>query len=156
MATWQYDFYLIPRQSAVKNLGRAHGLVDREVFNATDWWSDHRLPAAYDQEFSRMLSSEGAELVSGIRTWGTPDGNRIDVLIESDRECEVLVRADLRSPDVEFLRRILALASQHGCVLLTEDLRLIEPDLQTLASQASQSPAAEFVSDPAGFLTKLS
>lgn len=67
---------------------------------------------------------------------------------------EIFVRVDVRNLNCKFLGIVLRLAAKCDCALLTEDMRLIEPDEGLLLDEIERSPAAQFVEDPARFLER--
>jgi hypothetical protein len=88
-------------------------------------------------------------------TWGTADGNRLDLYLEGGRACEALLRLDLRNWDQSFLIGVLGLVQAWGCTLTTPDGRLVEPVLGEVALAVRGSPAFRFVEDPERFFRRL-
>lgn len=153
MALWQYDIHLLPMSEVVCKFGRLPERVDRKVFDGQDWWLQYQ---PLDQLLSRLSGclAERPSWTPDIRTWGTEEGNRVDVVLEQGRLVDVFVRFDLRDVRLDFLDHITSIAKDLGLVVLTPDMRIVEPEASRLLTLIRTSDAAEFVENPEEFLCK--
>lgn len=153
MATWQYDLQLIPRAKLVELFGEVSPRLDSETYEVTDWWSG-QVCAGYDEVLARFLK-EGGSWSEEIRNWGDEQGDFISVVYEENQVTEIRVRIDVRELNHEYLRILCDFARRYESLFLTEDLKLIEPDLNLLLRQIAESDAFAFVEDPATFLNSI-
>lgn len=143
MAVWQYDCALVaPRHNRDSSRDESRNLRNVSAV-----------------ELLAELDSLGAYVVawcSSIRRWGPEDGTCVLLTQNEDGDVEDLeVRVDMRSPNLELLRKVLAVASRHKLQLLTEDGEVLEPELKWLMQLALQSSASRFLRDPESFLEQL-
>jgi hypothetical protein len=150
MAAWQVDFYVIPRRALA-----SHGAVDSSDLDARDWWGSHALPADYQKRLSAIASiapSSSAEL----ETWGSQDGNRIDVRSRDGRASAVVVRVDVRRLDSKFGAALLQFVRAADAVLVRSDGLVVQPQISAYAAALRGSEAWRFASDPAAYLKDYS
>jgi hypothetical protein len=127
MAVWQSDFYIIP---------------------TGHWLPDYR-------ERLDTLAPRGSSWSQAIETWGTEDGNRVDVYLVDGIPSDGVVRLDLRNWDEAFTAGVLALLHEQRFGLEDPTGRWVEPVLGEVALSARGSPAFRFVEDPEQFLRRL-
>jgi hypothetical protein len=95
------------------------------------------------------------QLLPSTTTWGSEDGNRLDVFVKDGRPSEGLLRLDLRDWDAGFATSILALLREWSCGLVGPGERRVEPVLGDVALAARGSPAFRFVQDTEAFFRRL-
>ena len=157
MAVWQFDVILVPHAALAARLDEFASvepigwLTDTE--RAQPWWTDRQPVPGVFSALDALLarSTESADRIQ----WGTDDGNRVDVLLESGKIEEILVRIDLREPDTPFIDGITELAANLGCDFVTTDGSFGEADGPTLAMLIRNSRALRFVRDPMTFLRRV-
>lgn len=154
MATWQFDLYLLPRAALHARCGAVPSTVDEETFGEGDWWLDQSLPIDLPSEVTRLLP-ESQPWMQDMRTWGTEDGDRVDIYYKDGKIVEALVRLDLRQPSRQFIDGLIALAKRLDAILMTYEGRVLEPTTEQLIESLKSSSAARFVADPIEFLAKL-
>jgi hypothetical protein len=127
VATWQADFTIVL---------------------AAPWPADYaaRLDA---------ITARSRELWPATTTWGTDDGNRLDVHVEDGQPASGLLRLDLRCWDQRFVEPVLGLLRDWGCRLTGPSGQPVEPILGDVALAARGSPAFRFVKDPELFFRRL-
>ncbi|MFG0253173.1 MAG: hypothetical protein ACF8NJ_09900 [Phycisphaerales bacterium JB038] len=149
MATWQLDVYVVPREAVE---GQLPNSVD--AFLNGDWWANRDLaPEALDaltEGLPRLPSWSRS-----VRAWGVEDGNRLDHVVDGGHLEEFRVRLDARSPDDDFIRRIIDFAVSSDCRIVTEDLRVLPPLESELKAALLDSRAARFVRDSQQYLDDL-
>lgn len=153
MAVWQYDLHLIPRERLIAFLQGGNARLDETTFDSVEWRGGVRRDLR--RRFTEVFR-EGPRIEGQLLTWGTDDGNRVDVLLGEDgsaREC--FVRVDVRQLSATPLWQILELAREWDCLVVTERLDVLEPAAATVAEDLAQSRAARYVRDPHGYLTQL-
>jgi len=155
MATWQFDLYLLPRSALQARFGAVPSTVDEETFGEGDWWLDQPSPIDLPSEVARLLP-ENQSWVKGLRTWGTEDGDRVDIYYENGKVVDVFLRLDLRQPSKQFIDGLIILAKRIDAMLMTDEGQLLEPTREQLAGSLEGSDAARFVADPIEFLNELS
>jgi hypothetical protein len=149
MALWQLKTYVVPSERVA---GRSQ--IDRADFDEADWWTDRQPP-----EFRERLAS----LLPPIKSWheqllwfGSEDGDRIDVWLESDRVRSIGVRIDCRKANPLFVRDLLLVVQDWSCSLVElRYLKLLPTTLREFVNAVVGSPSCRFMEDPAHWLPKL-
>ena len=154
MATWQYDFFLVPKGAIENKFGEIPFHIDYTRYEDEDWWQTFANTDDITKRISSFLS-ESKSWSSNMRTWGIEESNRIDLFYESKNISEFFVRADTRDISLNFLISIVSLAADFGLILWTTEGHLIDPSLQSLRFIIEESEASSFSKDPAQFLNRL-
>lgn len=123
MAAWQFNVYLSGRGASVPDLD-------------AEYWETPSLPLAVVREIQEELAHYLGPPWQMLPEWlvfGPENGNRIDVVFETDDSASIFVRCDLRQEAPQFLVLVCNLAHGHGCLLFNPQTRtLIEPTLQAM------------------------
>jgi hypothetical protein len=149
MAVWQVDFVIVPRRAFARN----PRLSVQELLD-TDWWSAERLPDEFSQRLT-AIAPAGKSSTPELQTWGQEDGNRIDVWFENGRATSMTARVDVRRLDAKFGAMLLQFARVANAVLVRSDGLVVEPLVGAFGAALRSSPAWQYVSDPAAFLSSL-
>jgi hypothetical protein len=156
MATWQFDFYLLPRSKIIERYSSVPPHVSAEEFAAMDWWSGVTLLADYDSMLGSFLPKY-TSWNKDASTWGDEKSDSIAIIFENNAPIEILVRIDASKLDISLLEKISHFAKLCDCLLLLDENRkLIEPDPLSLNYEIKRSNAYKFVMNPRGFLDELS
>lgn len=154
MATWQFTVHLIPRTKLVQLFSEIPDFLDREIFDSINWWDEKDISQHYDSEIGSFLN-ESQSWSESIKIWGQEDSDHLSVLFDNGRVVEVEVRIDVRALNLVFVENVCSFARLCDCLLLTEGMALVEPEVDLLLHQIGKSNAFSFVSDPVEFLDKL-
>jgi hypothetical protein len=123
MAAWQFDVYLIARGASVPDLD-------------AEYWETPALPLTVVREIQEELAHYLGPPWLMLPDWlvfGTENGNRIDVMFETEDYSSIFVRCDLRQEAPQFLVLVCNFAHGHGCDLFNPQNRSrIEPALEVL------------------------
>lgn len=147
MAVWQVDFYIVPQRALVAAPGR----LTRAILDATDWWAGTPLPADYRTRLAGVAAAASSGSVE-LETWGTEDGNRVDVWSENGRVRSMVARVDVRRLDPKFGAALLLFVRTASAVLVRGDGLVTEPTINAYAGALRSSSAWRYASDPAAFL----
>jgi hypothetical protein len=150
MATWQVDFYIIPRRALL-----SRGALDSSDLAATPWWAAHALPPDYQRRLN-AVASVGPSSSAEVQTWGSEEGNRIDVSSEDGRVSAIMARVDVRRLDSKFGAALLQFVRTADAVLVRSDGRVVEPTIAAYAAALRSSAAWKLSNDPAAQLRKYS
>jgi hypothetical protein len=150
MAAWQVDFYILPRRALL-----SRGKLDPSDLAATAWWASDTLPSDYQRRLA-AVASVGPSPSAALQTWGSEDGNRIDVLSEGGRVSAIMARVDVRRLDSKFGAALLQFVRAVGAVLVRSDGLVVEPTIAAYAASLRNSDAWRFSNDPAANLSKYS
>lgn len=124
MAAWQFDLYIIPRGAL-----RLHS--DTEVSGTLT------LPLTIVHNVQNELAAYLGPpwlMLSDWLVFGPENGNRIDVIFESEDAGSVFVRCDLREEAPQFLVLTCKIAQSNDCLFFSpQSRRLIEPTLEALS-----------------------
>ena len=154
MAAWQFDLHLIPRLKLLEVFTSIPDTIKRDVFDSVLWWGDFQPPTDYRSFISTFLD-EDASWSKEILAWGDRDDNRVEVMLGRGDVAEIFIRVNVRELNLSFLEGIITFAKYCDCLLLTEEMKLLEPDLSPLTSEINQSAAQRYVADPIAFLNDL-
>ena len=77
MATWQFDFHLIPKKNVERLVGCVPLTIARHDLDDLDWWAGVSVPDI-EGELSRLLP-KGEAWTAGQELWGQDDGHRFDL-----------------------------------------------------------------------------
>jgi hypothetical protein len=156
MATWQFDLHLVPRKTLQQCFEGIPQNISPEYFDKVDWWDLHQPKQNFRNTISLFLS-EYKTWNEFLLSWGSEEGNRIDIDIDVNGKIEdVFIRIDVRELSKSFLENIIYLAKEWDCYLLVmETMKLIEPDITILLNQLDHSKANLFVTNPQRFFEVL-
>ena len=82
MATWQFDFHLIPAHGIRKHFGTVPVTIAPEEFDRVNWWVGSDLHDVLQQELSSLLP-RAPSWNEEIEVRGEEGGNRFDLICES-------------------------------------------------------------------------
>jgi hypothetical protein len=150
MAAWQVGFYIIPRRALP-----ARGKMDSSNLDGTAWWATDALPSDYQRRLG-AVAAVGPSSSAEVQTWGSEDGNRIDVSSEDGRVSAIMARVDVRRLDSKFGAALLQFVRTAGAVLVRSDGLVVEPTIAAYAASLRSSDAWRFSNDPAANLSKYS
>jgi len=157
MALWQYDFTLIPEFGLIEHYGIVPDRID-DYFYDSDQPESNDSPNYWTQFDSEASFADDARSLLGILdswtgealTFGTEDGNKIEIWKEGDVNC----RLDIRSPDLEVLETILRTTRKNRCLVLSHHShRVLKPEMCVLLEDIRSSSAYRFCKDPKGLLS---
>lgn len=155
MAIWQFDFHLVPRREFERQFGTIPVTISEEYYKEIAWWTEVSLLEELNADFSTLLP-KGSSWDSQSTSWGTEDGDRIDVLREDHGIAEVFGRLDTRTLSLPFLNCLVEIARRHDLLIVTESRHVLRPSVKELLAAIRRSPSFAFVRDPEGFLRLLS
>ena len=153
MATWQFDFQLVPRSEVERRFGTIPLTISEDDYEAVNWWA-HNVHQ-FNEELSALLP-KGRSWNLEIDTWGTEDGHRFSIIRENQRMAELSGRLDVRDLSLSFANRVIEMARRNDLLILTEGRHVLRPSVKELMSAVRRSPSFAFVKDPEGFLRRLS
>jgi len=121
MAAWQFDFYIVDSEPQEKGLGTGDSPL---------------LPLAlvYDvqEELAHYMGPPWMMLMDWL-VFGAENGNRIDILFQTESTASIAVRCDIREEAPQFLTLVSDLTRFHGYRFFSPLTReFIEPDLEIL------------------------
>ena len=178
MAIWQFNIYLIPKQSLLNRFDeipeqlyidhegwsdhlRNGDLDDKPVFEdalSIFWWVDIQIP------FNPILFLEFGNIQDwtkdavDCKNYGNPDTNDLYVSFDEKENYiqEIGCRIDLRNIDKRFVGSLFSLAVKFDCMLMDRKGRLFQPSFADLFRSVELSNPNRFVNDPGQFLDDLS
>lgn len=151
MAIWQSEFLLVPRERIKEGLGSVPDRVSQDFVDTGTIASGRRVTDE-DLQFLSERVPVRSSWDPHILSWGTEDGDRIDLVLEDDRVVEVTARIDARSISGEFIETVVSLASRWNCILIDESLRILPPMFEEVRLALKESSATRFVANPNRFL----
>jgi hypothetical protein len=150
MAVWQVDFAIVPKHAlAAKPRIPISDLID------ADWWSSEHLPSEYARHLS-AIAPAGSSWTNELQTWGTEDGNRVEVRFENGKPVRMIARVDVRRLDAKFGAMLLQFARTADALLLRADGLVVEPLVGAFGAALRTSAAWQYATDPATSLRSYS
>jgi hypothetical protein len=146
MAVWQVEFAIVPRRA----LGAKLQVPIPQIID-TDWWRAEHLPVGYAQQLAAVAAPASSGAVE-LQTWGTEDGNRIDVWSENGEPIRMSARVDVRRLDARFGAMLLQFARVANAVLVRRDGLVVEPLVGAFGAALRTSEAWRYASDPAAHI----
>jgi hypothetical protein len=147
MAVWQVEFHVVPRRA----LPGSRNALARAVADDTNWWADALFPKDYIRRLA-AVAPPAPSWSADLETWGSVDGNRVEVWTEERRVCRVMARVDVRRLDSKFGAALIQFVRSAGAVLVRGDGLLVEPVISEYVAALRSSDAWRFASDPMTFL----
>ena len=152
MAVWQFKVTIVPKQWLDVG-GSVASLIAEEGWETAGAW------AAFD---ARNLAERIAEILprgkswhAAIATWGSDQGDDIQLFADKGRVESLSVRFDLRNPNMALFRAIWDLAQESQLAILDMAQKRAVQSVKELLRAAAESDAAHFVLDPASFLSQI-
>jgi len=143
MAEWQVHFSVVPRRALA-----AARAAKRLPSGDEAWWAADVLPADYQGKLAGV--AEPASPASAtVQSWGSEDGNRVDVWSVDGRATAVTARVDVRRLDSKFGAMLLQFVRTANAVLVRSDGLVVEPLVGAYAAALRSSDAWRFANDPA-------
>ncbi len=151
MAIWQWDIWIIPRAEVLRHLRIIPTYIDQDWVESIEWWT-----TVAELElvlfFESLLPSYNTPWAKNTRSWGTDDGDRIELRVDEGMITEVAIRIDLRDLNLDFLSSIVDFSIGSDFLFYSlETNKLIEPDVGRLVDEIRKSRKALFLRDPDRF-----
>lgn len=150
MAIWQVEFAIVPKRA----LATKPRVALPDVIG-TDWWSAEHLPAEYAKQLG-AIAPVGSSSTSERQTWGSEDGNRVDVWYENGKAVRMVARVDVRRLDSKFSAMLLQFARIADAVFIRSDGMVVEPLVGAFGAALRSSPAWQHANDPAAHFSSYS
>lgn len=161
MAIYQIPLYFIPRKACTERFGNIPERIETPYVSADgielqEW--PFEVPASFIAEhidqWQEWRHDTGKTWISWKSAHSEIDHDIYIAFQEGDGYItEFSFRADLREPDLTFLRAMVELARQYGWLLADYQGRVATPD--AIVDLIRKSDAFRFVSNPRKFLDDL-
>lgn len=153
MALWQWDVWIVPRKEVIRIHSVMPEYMDQDWFESEDWWrlvSESELATF----FNSVLPDYSTPWAKNTRSWGSDNGDRIELMVENGKITDVLIRVDLRNLNLDFLNSLVSFSKLHNFVFYSlESNRFIEPNLKELLGSIEKSRKIVFLKDPQKFFS---
>ena len=144
MAPWQVMFHLVPHRA----MARAPRVLDARIVAETDWWGS--APGIRElRDRLGVLVGPPTRTTATVESWGTADGNGVDVHLADGRISRVIAHVDVRKLDPKFGAALLGLARSMQSVLVRADGWVTEPTVGGYSSALRGDPAWAHANEPA-------
>lgn len=147
MAVWQVEFEIVPHRV----LGTPPGRLAPDALANTRWWSGAPLPADYRARLDG-IAPRGAATDPELETWGSQDGNRVDVWSEDGVVQNIRARVDVRRLDARFGAALLVLVRDLRAALVRRDGVVVQPTIGAFGAALRGTAAWSHANDPAAWL----
>lgn len=153
MAIWQFTIALVP-QDWLDAGGDVLSLFAEGTFDASPAWRSYRHPQL--EEILGGALSKGKSWHSELTAWGSEQTDDIQLFRSKGRVDSIVVRFDLRQPNMALFQQVIQIAQQLRLAIVTlETMSIVPLDVLRLLRAAAESRAAHFVLDPASFLSQM-
>ncbi|GFE78445.1 hypothetical protein GCM10011487_04450 [Steroidobacter agaridevorans] len=153
MAVWQFTIVFLP-QDWLDADGDVLSLSAEGTFDASPAWSSYRHPKL--EEILGRALSKGKSWHSELTIWGSEQTDDIQLFRSKGRVDSILVRFDLRQPNMALFQQVIRIAQELRLAIVTlETMTVVPRDVLQLLRAAAESRAAHFVLDPASFLSQM-
>ena len=144
MAPWLVTFHVVPHRA----MASAPGALTPAVLASTDWWESSTTPTNFGARLA-TIAAPVPDPVAGVESWGTPDGNGVDVHRRGGRVSRIVARVDVRKLDPKFSAALLAFVRSSQAVLVRSDGRVAEPTVGAFSGALRGDPAWQHANEPA-------
>ena len=157
MAIWQFAVQLVPRKWVLENPIGVDQFLLEEGFSCAIAWegspqSIDSLVLEIDKGFPR-----GRGWSESCLLWGEVDSTDIQLWSEGSEIDSLQARIDLRSDPFNSIRLVCQIAQSTQCMIYSPELHeVFDPSLEGFLGRIRNSRSWSFVSDPRGFLERLS
>lgn len=152
MAFWQFTIAFLP-QDWIDAGGDVQSLFDERGFDATAAWWSYRHPKL--EEVLGGALSKGKSWYPDLTVWGSEQTDGIQLSRRKGKVTSVIVRFDLRQPNMTLLQQVILISRELRLTLVAvETETIVQPNVEQLLRAAAESSAANFVLDPASFLSQ--
>jgi hypothetical protein len=151
MAIWQWDLTLVPRYEVTQLFSSIPQYMDFDWFETIEWWksiSSDKMTGFFDGILPTYFTPWAKDTLS----WGSDDGNRIQMSVELGNVKHLFIRIDLRSLNLSLLEFLTDFSSENGFLFFAFDTqKFIEPDLELVIDAIKNSRKMGFVNNPEKF-----
>jgi hypothetical protein len=154
MAIWQYRLNFLPKIEE----------FNYDVFQSDGTWSEHDPSELWEQvrvKYSDLYLPQGLPKKSQLESsvvFGELDKYHLSIELESGLVMSIYARLDLRDNIVVFLKTLLAFAEKNELIIMSEDVRYLPNNLQTIVQYIQQSQTlrtfSSFVGQDGGKIDK--
>jgi hypothetical protein len=143
MAAWQVIFHVVPHRA----MATAPRVLDAGIVATTDWWGAGTAPRELRDRLG-VLVGPPTRTTPSVESWGTADGNGVDVHLAGGRIARVIAHVDVRKLDPKFGAALLGLARSMQSVLVRADGWVAEPTVGGYSGALRGDPAWEYANEP--------
>ena len=144
MAPWQVIFHVVPHRA----MATAPRVLDAGVVATTEWWGAGS-GASEARDRLRLLLGEPSRTTATVESWGTAEGNGVDVHLERGRIARVIAHVDVRKLDPKFGAALLGFARSMQAILVRADGWVAEPTVGAYSGALRGDPAWAHANEPA-------
>ena len=144
MAPWQVIFHVVPHRTMAK----APRVLDAGVVATTEWWDTGSM-ASEARDRLQLLFGEASRTTPTVESWGTAEGNGVDLHLERGRIARVIAHVDVRKLDPKFGAALLGFARSMQAILVRADGWVAEPTVGAYSGALRGDPAWARANEPA-------
>jgi hypothetical protein len=153
VAAWQFKIALLPQQWLDRG-GALESLFAEEGYSTAVAWQSGD-SSVVERRIGNILPTHPS-WSSSLLFWGSEETDDIQLWSEAGKISSLVVRFDLRRPNILLFEAIIAAVHDLQLAILDlEHKRAVACDVKSLLKVAAESSAAHFVADPRGFISKV-
>ncbi|HET9003540.1 MAG TPA: hypothetical protein VFN39_06015 [Gemmatimonadaceae bacterium] len=143
MAPWQVIFHVVPHRA----MASAPRVLDAAIVATTDWWGAGTGTRELRDRLG-VLVGQPTRTTPTVESWGTADGNGVDVHLSGGKIARVIAHVDVRKLDPKFGAALLGLARSMQSVLVRADGWVTEPTVGGYSGALRGDPAWAHANEP--------
>ena len=143
MAPWQVIFHVVPHRAMAK----APRVLDAAIVAATEWWGTGAGTRELRERLGALIGPPSRTSPT-VESWGSADGNGVDVHLASGRIVRVIAHVDVRKLDPKFGAALLGFARSMQSVLVRVDGWVAEPTVGAYSTALRGDPAWAHANEP--------
>lgn len=151
MAIWQYDFWIVPKDEALKKYGNVLSIPIENDFIEVIPWKKGRLQDI--KQISQILKQEKS-WSNDIIQYGNIEGTCVQLFL-GQHDFDIKIRLDLCNLKRNTFLAIVKFIQEKEAMILTSEGRLLCPDLEKFVSDIRTSREYKFVKNPMGYLNTI-
>ena len=144
MAPWQVIFHVVPHRAMAK----APRVLDAGIVSTTEWWSDGTGTRELREKLGALIGPPSRTSPT-VESWGTADGNGVDVHLSNAGITRIIAHVDVRKLDPKFGAALLGFARSMQSVLVRADGWVAEPTVGGYSAALRGDPAWAQANEPA-------
>lgn len=144
MAPWQVVFDVVPHRA----MAAAPGAITSAVVATTDWWGVGVVPPDLRARLA-AIAGPATATAPGLESWGTAEGNGVDIHLRGGRVARIVASVDVRKLDPKFGAALLGFVRSAQSVLVRADGYVTEPTVGGFSGALRSDPAWRYANEAA-------
>lgn len=156
MAIWQFNMHIISKEIVDSQVGKIPASIEPELVDELlSWGMSNNISDGSQKKISHYLAPADS-WSKKIKQFGNSDETCLELFFDNGVVEEIALRIDLRSVTKDLLNVVIDFCSENNGVLLVEQRKIIEPNLESIMKEIKISKAFSFIKNPENFICNIS